>query len=128
MLIADLKAWQKWNYWSSADPAMKVTYSDVTFGPGANYSWSSADGDGTVNLVSAQKNENVRLTLDLVEKGKGNVIWSFKEEGGKTKVTWTFFGDAQNYLGRWFTLMIGPMIRTPMAASLRKIKELTEGD
>ena len=125
-LIAELRAWEKWNYWSNNDDTMKIEYGAVTAGPGASYTWNGADGAGTATILAAQHDKSVDLTLDFGDRGQGNVAWSLAEADGKTEVTWVFSGDAESYLGRWFNVMIGPMMQTPMTESLAKIKEMAE--
>ncbi|MBT7097034.1 SRPBCC family protein, partial [Candidatus Poribacteria bacterium] len=99
-LIAELRAWEKWNYWANNDDTMKLEYGEVTSGPGASYTWAGADGAGTATILAAEQNKSVDLTLDFGERGQGNVAWSLAEADGKTEVTWVFSGDAQSYLGR----------------------------
>ena len=125
-LLAELRAWEDWNYWSNEDDTMTLEYAASTSGPGASYTWAGKDGAGTTTIVSVDPDKSVGLELDFGDRGKGDVLFTLTEADGQTRVNWHFSGAAQGYMGRWFNVMIGPMMQKPMTESLAKIKELTE--
>jgi hypothetical protein len=125
-LIADLRAWESWNYWSTNDDTMRFQYGAVSRGPGASYRWAGADGAGTTTILATQVDESVDIALDFGKRGKGKAQWTLRQANGQTELTWTFSGNAKGYMGRWFNVVIGRMMATPMDESLAKIKELAE--
>jgi hypothetical protein len=53
-------------------------------------------------------------------------IWNFKDENGKTIVTWTSTGNLSYPLGRLFGLSLEQMLGEQKEHGLKKLKEVCE--
>ena len=73
---------------------MKFIYGDKTSGIGGNYSWTSKQGNGTLEIVeSTTKSIKTKLSFEV---GDGNSFgqWNLDEtKDGHTKVTWGMTSD-----------------------------------
>jgi hypothetical protein len=97
--VVDFRQWAAWSPWGKLDPAMKVTYSGPTSGPGAAYAWQGNDkvGEGKMLINGARPNEEVNLKLDFIKPFEGSALSGFSFEpasGGGTKVTWGMSGES----------------------------------
>jgi hypothetical protein len=114
--VNNLKNWFNWMPWNKKDPNMQVTWSDVTEGPGAKYSWASSHsevGNGSVTISKSDPNKLVSTELDFMENGKASGDFIFEETAEGTKVTWTMDSDMGmnpvfKFLGLFMDGMVGP--------------------
>ena len=113
--INDYKNWQEWGPWYEEDPSIKVTYADNTVGEGGSYSWTSKDGDGTMNTLKVEKPK--RIEQEIIFKTpfgdmKSDVYWNFDKADKGTNVTWGMKGE-MGFFTRWMAKgmeeQIGPM-------------------
>jgi uncharacterized protein YndB with AHSA1/START domain len=113
--INDLHNWNNWMPWNRMDPNMKITYADVTSGPGASYSWQSENenvGNGKLTITKSDPNRLVETEMDFMEHGKGSGAFSIEEAADGTKVTWSMDSDMGNnplfkFMGLFMDNMVG---------------------
>ena len=86
--INDLKTWEKWGPWHDEDSTIVVTYGDKTVGVGANNSWTSKDGPGSMKTVKVVPNKTIEQKMQFADYEPSDVIWNFEEVKEGTKVTW----------------------------------------
>jgi effector-binding domain-containing protein len=124
-----LPNWQKWSYWNSLDPTMKVTYGEKVAGEGSSYAWTSKDmGDGKLTITESIPNTSIKADLDFMENGTAKAWYTFEPEGEGTKVTMGFNTEyGMNPMMRWigFVMMKSEMNKA-FDYNLNKIKELAE--
>jgi effector-binding domain-containing protein len=124
-----LPNWQKWSYWNSLDPGMKVTYGDKVSGEGGWYSWESADmGNGKLIITESIPNSSIKADLDFIENGTAKAWYTFEPDGEATKVTMGFnTAYGMNPVRRWFgAVMMKSVMNEAFDYNLKKIKELAE--
>ena len=46
--VNDYKNWKNWGPWYELDPTIVASFPEVTFGVGASYTWTGADGNGSI--------------------------------------------------------------------------------
>jgi effector-binding domain-containing protein len=114
--VNDLRCWNKWATWNQIDPEMKVEYINGGIGDGAGYEWNSQNpqvGQGKLLITGSIAYDSIAVCLDFMKGDTATGYFLFKEDSGKTVVTWAFnshLGD--NPLARWMGLMFGKMIGT----------------
>ena len=55
--ISDYKKCEAWGPWQEQDTTMTFTYTEQTSGVGANYSWTSRDGPGSMKTLAARRKQ-----------------------------------------------------------------------
>lgn len=127
---ADLKLWADWNPWKDYDPAMETTYSEVTAGPGAWYSWKGNDqvGKGKMAVLTVA-DDKVTHDLEFFEpwQSKAVITFTFTPEGENTRVTWAMDED-QKFGGKVAGLFMDmdAMLGADFEKGLGKLKPLAE--
>jgi hypothetical protein len=88
---------------------MKRTFDGPPAGVNATYAWAGNDkvGEGRMTITESKPNEVVRLKLEFFKPmaGTSDVAFTFKEDGGKTAVTWAMSGQ-NNFVGKAFCLFM----------------------
>lgn len=131
-LINDLRANERWSPWKDLDPAMQVTYSANSIGPGARYDWqgNSKAGSGHITITQSVPDRSVAMDLEMLKpmKASNKVTFDIVPEGTGTRVTWTMAG-AQPYLGKLMTIFIDcdAMVGKQFETGLSRLKALAEG-
>jgi effector-binding domain-containing protein len=127
--VNTLPNWEKWSYWNTLDPNMKVTYGEKTIGEGGYYSWDSEDmGPGKCTITESIPNSSVKIDLDFLEQGTAKGWYTFEPLGDSTKVTMGFSTEfGMNPVMRWvgFAMMESEMNKA-FDYNLQKLKELAE--
>ena len=126
--VVELKNWQNWSPWGLDDPTMKVKYGSQTRGKGGSYSWvgdPSKSGTGAMSITEAVQNKKIKTSLAFEGQGNAEGTWIFKENNGKTTVTWAFDSELKGY-GKIARLFLPKMLEGQFRLGLEKIKEITE--
>jgi len=127
--VNTLENWQKWSYWNSLDPTMKLTYGEKKSGQGGSYSWESENmGNGKLTITESIPYNTIKADLDFMEAGTAKAWYAFEPEGEATKVTMGFTSEyGMNPIVRWFGfLMMESEMNKAFDYNLQKIKELAE--
>lgn len=127
--VNNLENWNKWSYWNTLDPDMKIEYGEIRSGKGASYMWDGPDvGKGKVTLSESLPFNAVKADLDFMEQGAALAWYMFEPEGVNTKVTMGFSSElGNNPIYRWMgaTLFQSEMDKA-FNYGLAKIKEIAE--
>jgi len=129
--VNELRRWERWSPWEGLDPAMKRTFDGPPAGVNATYSWVGNDkvGEGRMTITESKPNEAVRLRLDFEKPMKDtcDVVFSFKEDAGKTNVSWTMSGH-KNFVAKAFCLFMNmdKMLGGEFDKGLAALKKETE--
>ncbi len=127
-MVADLERWPEWMAWIERDPNMKFTYGEKTMGEGASYSWSGADGDGTLTIESATPftGMTTKIEFDGMEPSQGT--WTIASGDSGTTVTWAMDADMSGMpiIGKYFGLMMDGMAGPDFERGLFKIDSLLQ--
>jgi effector-binding domain-containing protein len=123
-----LQNWNKWSYWNTLDPNMKVSYSEQPNGVGAYYSWESEQmGPGKLNITESVTNSSIKADLDFIENGTAKAWYNFQPESEGTKVTMGFASElGMNPLNRWRGVFMKSVMNTAFEHNLTKLKEIAE--
>lgn len=130
--INNLNNWENWSPWTQSDPSMEVTYGEKTIGVGGNYSWTSDQGNGRLEIIESSPTAmKTKMNFDGWD-GNSFGQWNMDEtEEGKTNLTWAMTSDTDAPL-----LMRGMMTIMGMQKSVEKsfeegltsIKSIAEED
>jgi effector-binding domain-containing protein/uncharacterized protein YndB with AHSA1/START domain len=85
--VNDYSNWQNW--WEN--PGTDFTYTNVTAGKGASFSWDGSDSNGSMQTFSVKENDSIHQKMEM-DGMPGEVFWTFKDTTGGTKVTWRVKG------------------------------------
>jgi hypothetical protein len=127
-LVGDLRAWSKWGVWFARDPAMKITYSQITNEVGSWSSWiSKSQGDGKMTIASIRPLEDFEYRMEFSDMGmvsRGAVTLS-RAPDLSTRVTMSMEGDlGRSPLNRWFGLFMDKLIGPDFEAGLANLKRI----
>jgi uncharacterized protein YndB with AHSA1/START domain len=130
--VNTLTQWEPWSPWARLDPNAKTTFEGPAEGKGAIMRWDGNRniGAGSMTILESRPNEFVRFQLDFLKPMKGTSLaeFTFRDEGGKTLVTWSMFGT-NNFLAKAMTLVINceKMVGEQFEKGLANLKSLAEG-
>jgi effector-binding domain-containing protein/uncharacterized protein YndB with AHSA1/START domain len=128
-LVNDLKHWEEWSPWAELDSNAVYTYSKRTEGVGASFTWrgNSEVGEGTQTIKESVLAEKIKLALEFNGvDGISNSTWKFKEENGKTKVSWDFDGSDTAFPFRIFNLLMKGGLKKSYQKGLTGLKGISE--
>lgn len=131
--ISDFKQWDKWSPWNSTkDATLKYTYEGPNAGIGSTQRWISKNmGTGWMRFTSAnpQRGVSYDLFININETSsslQGNIKF-IPVNDHETTLIWTDRGHSgDNYLKRWFSLMLKPMLEKDLDLGLTGLKTLSE--
>lgn len=107
--INDLKKWQEWQYWSTLDSTMEVTYGEKTVGTGATYSWkgNSSVGEGTITITESNPNVSVASDLSFAGGEPAKALYTIESMDGSQQLTMAIdMNFGMNPLMRWVGFLI----------------------
>jgi hypothetical protein len=106
--VNELRKWKAWSPWAKKDPNAKETYDGPAAGAGASMTWAGNNevGEGRMTIVESRAAELVRFKLEFFKPfaATNSAEFAFKEEGGRTAVTWTMRGQ-NNFIGKAMCLV-----------------------
>lgn len=130
--VNDFHNWEAWSPWAKLDPAMKVTYSGPTSGPGAEYAWEGNDavGAGKMTILETKPGESIKIKLEFLKPFPSDceTVFSFRQERANAFVMWRMTGK-HNFLTKVFCVftsmdaMVGPDFEKGLAAMKEKVEE-----
>lgn len=129
--VNDLAAWDAWSPWKKLDPNAKMTLSTPSEGKGATIAWAgNADiGEGSMTILESRPDELVDLEQVFIKpfEGKDRMSFTFKPQGGGTRVTWKMDGT-NNFIGKAMCLVmdIDAKIGTDFEQGLANMKDVVE--
>ena len=129
--VNELKKWEAWSPWAKKDPQAKQSYAGPAAGAGASMSWvgNKEVGEGRMTIVESSPNALVRFKLEFFEPfaATNSAEFSFKEEGGRTALTWSMRGQ-NNFIGKAMCLVfdMDKMVGGDFEAGLAGIKAIVE--
>jgi uncharacterized protein YndB with AHSA1/START domain len=95
-LLNDFQRWETWSPWEKKDPAMKRTFSVVTSGKGAVYSWEGNKevGQGRMEIADSVPPSRLAIKLDFLKpfEAHNTVEFTLAPQGDATSVTWAMQG------------------------------------
>jgi len=129
--VNELKRWEGGSPWQKKDPQAKNSYAGPASGTGASMSWAGNKevGVGRMTIAESRPNELVRFKLEFFEPfaATNSAEFAFKQEGGRTAVTWTMRGQ-NNFVGKAMCLVfdMDQMVGGDFEAGLAGIKAIVE--
>ncbi len=83
----NFKNWTDWNSLAAEDSIINVIYSTNAIGKGSFCSWEGKAGIGEIKTINVVENDSILQTMSF-NGNSADVVLSFKDTLGKTKVTW----------------------------------------
>ena len=129
--VNELKKWEAWSPWAKKDPQAKSSYAGPAAGAGASMSWAGNKevGEGRMTIVESSANALVRFKLEFFKPfaATNSAEFAFREEGGRTAVTWTMRGH-NNFVAKAMCLVfdMDKMVGGDFEAGLAGIKSIVE--
>lgn len=126
--LNNLEKFVAWSPWSKMDPAAKNTFEEPVAGVGAKMQWDGPEtGKGSQWISESVENERVKTGLKFEGfDGESIAEFTLKPEGNGTKVTWTYDGPDNGFMGKAIWLMMGSMLDTQYQDGLNDLKKLIE--
>ena len=107
--VADYKNWPSWSPWIEKDTLTELTFSDVSSGVGAMYSWKSdIIGEGKMETVNITDNEVIdqKITFISPYESTSDINWKFEPTDSGTNVTWSMKGK-NGFMEKAYMLFAG---------------------
>ena len=129
--VNELKRWETWSPWQKKDPQAKNSYAGPAAGAGASMSWAGNKevGEGRMTIVESRPAQLVRFKLEFFKPfaATNSAEFAFKEEGGRTAVTWTMRGQ-NNFIGKAMCLVfdMDKMVGGDFEKGLAGIRHIVE--
>ena len=129
--VNELKRWEAWSPWQKKDPQAKNSYAGPASGAGASMSWAGNKevGEGRMTIAESRPNELVRFKLEFFKPfaATNSAEFAFKEDGGRTAVTWTMRGQ-NNFIGKAMCLVfdMDKMVGGDFEKGLAGIRQIVE--
>jgi hypothetical protein len=129
--VNELRKWKAWSPWAKKDPNAKESYDGPAAGTGASMSWAGNKevGEGRMTIVESRPAELVRFKLEFFKPfaATNGAEFAFKEEGGRTAVTWTMRGQ-NNFIGKAMCLVfdMDKMVGGDFEKGLAGIRQIVE--
>jgi len=92
--VNDFKKWEKWNPWYELDTTIIASFPESTSGVGASYTWTGADGNGSMETLSIIPNKEIIQQINFGIGSKPEVYWKFNTIDKNTEVTWGMKGKS----------------------------------
>ena len=130
--VNDFKTWPSWSPWLYKDPTTKLSYEDITSGPGAAYSWESDHKDvgaGTMETTEAVQNSSLtqKITFSKPWEQSSTIYWSFKPTEGGTEVTWGMQGEMP-FMARYMASKMDSYVGPDYEKGLAKLDSVLQSD
>jgi polyketide cyclase/dehydrase/lipid transport protein len=107
--VNDFHNWDAWSPWAKIDPACRNTFDGPAAGVGAKFAWDGNNkvGSGRMTILESRPSERIRINLEFLKPFKATNIaeFTFRPEGGSTKVNWLMTGR-NNFLSKAFGLFV----------------------
>ncbi len=126
--VNKLKNRDVWSPYKEIDTASIITFEGPDLSIGAKYIWTGGTmGDGSLTIVESVPYSKIKNSLDFLEKGGAEEIWTFEEAGDGVKVTWqTTIIDLSYPFGRWAGLFINGMMKPIQKKGLENLQNVCE--
>ncbi|WP_186647159.1 SRPBCC family protein [Fluviispira vulneris] len=127
----DLRKFSEWDPWAKIDPNAKMSYEGNQTGVGSIMNWDGNHkvGQGKATITESQPYSTVRMKLEMFKPYPfvNDVLFSFKEEGTQTNVTWEMTGKA-NFMYKLACVFMNrdKIIGGEFEKGLAQLKELVE--
>lgn len=127
--VNNLKNFNLWSPWSKLDPDTEYVFTGPDEGIGARVVWKSENksvGEGSQEIVESRTHEYVKTNLNFGGGGPANAEFFLDQNGGSTKVTWTFQTEFEGMLARYFGLMLDKWVGGAYEEGLQNLKSYGE--
>ncbi len=96
--VNDYKNWPSWSPWLEKDTLAMLTYSDISFGKDASYTWKSENedvGEGSMTTIESTSFQSINQKMASIKpwESESEIFWSFKPVSEGTEVTWNMKGE-----------------------------------
>jgi effector-binding domain-containing protein len=125
--INNLERWEKWQYWNTLDPDMKLTYGEKKEGTGASYAWTAPKlGDGSLAITESIPDKSIAIEMKFSDN-PANGFYSLDSQGDTTQLNFNFTNDAgMNPIGHWINIFMKSEIEKSFDYAGEKIKAIAE--
>ncbi len=108
-LVNDFKQWRQWSPWENVDPNLQRAYDGSAAGVGSRYAWvgNNQVGQGSMTILESRASELIRIKIEFLKPMAGvcDIEFSFRDEGGRTLVTWSM-GGCHHFMARVMGLFL----------------------
>ena len=127
-LVNDFHRLTLWSPWIETDPNVRIIYAGPDRGVGATMTWDGTIiGSGTQTITESRPFEHVTSIINSAEASESRTWFDLASDGGTTSITWGFDNDhGYNLAGRYFSLMLGSIVRRDYDSGLANLKQLAE--
>lgn len=125
---SNLETWSEWTPWFKDDPSLEVTMGTITRGKGAHQEWTAKKGGGELTITRSEPNWGVAYDMDLSgSRPESQCAMRYEVMADSTRVVWEMNGDMKwNLMGRFFNLLMDPLVGPMFDDGLARLKMLAE--
>ena len=134
--VGRLDRWERWASWLRDDPSLTVQPGPLVEGPGATLTWNNETGGGEMEIIRSEAERGVDFAMTLGRKQQqvtSNIQYRTLTPTAagvpRTEVLWQLHGDSGwDLMGRYFNLLLDPLMGPMLEDGLQRLKMLAEGD
>ncbi len=128
-VVDDLQRFNEWSPWFDLDPEATYRHEGPARGAGSTLHWSGneAAGSGTLRIVSSEAPSRVDTEVafeGFPDPARAQLL--IADEGGTSRVEWTFETALNGPVARWFGLLMPRYIGADYEKGLGRLKALVE--
>lgn len=123
--VNTLRNWENWSPWMGDNQNVTIEYNEIPAGKGADFRWKSKDLEsGSIKITESKTDQEILMHIDFGEEGDAAIIWKFKPEDDKIKVSWIFESKDMTYFERYFMFLFKKNIQKDLEKGLANLKSV----
>lgn len=122
------KTFNEWSPWAKMDPTTKYAYEGPESGVGARMSWEGEKvGKGSQWIEESTPDQHIKngMSFDGYDT-KYSAAYTLTPEGNGTKVTWSYDGPNEGFMGKMLWLFMKGMLGDMYEQGLHDLKAYVE--
>jgi uncharacterized protein YndB with AHSA1/START domain len=128
-LAADYELRETWDPWVEKDSTAIVTVTAAEGLIGSKWAWGGDEigaGNSVIDKVDSNKAIHSTITFTEPRESQIQIVWTFEEVEGGTRVVWSMTGEANYPVGRYFALFVDGMVGPDLEKGLANLKNVLE--
>jgi uncharacterized protein YndB with AHSA1/START domain len=123
--VGDLEQWPNWLPFTKHDKTIKVTIEKPT-GADAKQHWTGNSGNGKLTFTESDPEKGIEFTMVMDEKYTSKGSLKYDKAGDDTRVTWRMTGQNDDFMGKWFAVLMPYMVGPKFEEGLKDLKAKVE--
>lgn len=127
--VTNMKERSEWDPWIEMEPDAKMLINMTPNIIGSGFSWKGeVIGEGKLKITEFLSNRYIKSKIEFIspQKMEADVLWSFDEMNGDTKITWAFEGTLSYPIEKWYGIFLDKSMGPQFEKGLSNLKQFVE--